>query len=35
MTGLYMASIEPFRRLIVYPAILRRIREAWQRRYAV
>jgi hypothetical protein len=35
MTGLYMAIIEPFRRFIVYPAILRRIREAWERRYAM
>jgi hypothetical protein len=34
LTGLYMALIEPFRRLVVYPAILGRIRRAWQRRYA-
>ncbi len=29
LTPLYMALIEPFRRYIVYPAILRRIRRAW------
>lgn len=34
LTGLYMALIEPFRRLVVYPAILRRIRQDWLRRYA-
>lgn len=34
LTGLYMALIEPFRRLVVYPAMLRGIRQAWQRRYA-
>ena len=30
LTGLYMALIEPFRRFIVYPAIFRSIRRAWQ-----
>jgi len=34
LTALYMALIEPFRRLVVYPAILRHIRRSWQRRYA-
>ena len=33
LTPLYMALIEPFRRYIVYPAILRRIRSAWEERY--
>ena len=28
-TGLYMAAIEPFRRFIVYPTILRRLRASW------
>jgi|SRR5579863_7881050 len=34
LTRLYMALIEPFRRFIVYPAIFRRIRQAWQARNA-
>jgi hypothetical protein len=29
MTGLYMALIDPFRRLFVYPAILRHIHRSW------
>ena len=33
LTPLYMALIEPFRRCIVYPAILRRLRRAWEERY--
>jgi len=33
LTPLYMALIEPFRRYMVYPAILRRIRRAWEERY--
>jgi len=33
LTPLYMALIEPFRRFIVYPAILRQIRRGWQARY--
>ena len=33
LTPLYMALIEPFRRYIVYPAILRRIQRAWEERY--
>ena len=34
LTAPYMAAIEPFRRLIVYPAMMRRIRGEWARRYA-
>ena len=34
LTPLYMAIIEPFRRFIVYPAIVRGIRRAWEARYA-
>jgi hypothetical protein len=33
LTPLYMAIIAPFRRFIVYPAIFRRIRHAWQAHY--
>ena len=32
-TGLYMATIEPFRRFVVYPAMFRRMRRAWVGRY--
>lgn len=32
-TPLYMAAIEPFRRFIVYPALLARLRNAWQAAY--
>ena len=32
-TGLYMALIDPFRRLFVYPAILRRIHQSWLASY--
>jgi len=32
-TPLYMALIEPFRRFIVYPALVRGIRRAWEERY--
>jgi hypothetical protein len=32
-TPLYMAMIEPFRRFLVYPAIIRRIEQAWVERY--
>jgi hypothetical protein len=28
-----MALIDPFGRVIVYPAVLRRIRRAWEERY--
>jgi hypothetical protein len=33
LTPLYMALIEPFRRFIVYPALVRGIRRAWEERY--
>ena len=33
LTPLYMALIEPFRRFIVYPAIGRVYRKAWEERY--
>jgi hypothetical protein len=32
-TPIYMALIEPFRRFVVYPALLRRVRQAWCARY--
>jgi hypothetical protein len=32
-TPLYMALIEPFRRFVVYPALLGRLRQAWIQRY--
>lgn len=33
LTPVYMTLIEPFRRFIVYPAILGRLRRAWTARY--
>jgi hypothetical protein len=33
LTSAYMAAIDPFRRLIVYPAIIRQIQAAWARTY--
>jgi hypothetical protein len=33
LTPVYMTLIEPFRRFVVYPALLRRLRRAWQTRY--
>ena len=33
LTGPYLALIEPFRRFLLYPAMLRRIRNAWQMVY--
>jgi hypothetical protein len=33
LTPVYMALIEPFRRFIVYPAMLGRVRRAWTARY--
>lgn len=33
LTPLYMAVIEPFRRWIVYPAMMRTIRQRWGERY--
>ena len=32
MTAWYMRLIDPFRRVLIYPAILRRIRSAWSHR---
>ena len=32
-TRLYMRAIAPFRRLVVYPAILRKVQRAWAERY--
>ena len=32
-TRLYMAIIAPFRRLVVYPAIIRKVQGAWAERY--
>ncbi|HVN39851.1 MAG TPA: DUF2867 domain-containing protein [Myxococcota bacterium] len=32
-TPLYMAAIEPFRRFVIYPAMLARLRAAWQSAY--
>jgi len=33
-TKLYMAAIAPFRRVIVYPAVIRKMQTAWAERYA-
>ena len=33
LTRLYMAAIKPFRRLIVYPALIRTMQKAWAERY--
>ena len=33
LTPVYLAAIEPFRRWVVYPSMLGRIRKAWQQRY--
>jgi len=32
-TSLYMRAIAPFRRLVVYPAIIRKVQRAWVERY--
>ena len=32
-TRLYMTAIAPFRRLVVYPAIIRKVQRAWVERY--
>jgi Protein of unknown function (DUF2867) len=32
-TPIYMAAIEPFRRVIVYPALMRRLRRRWSAVY--
>ena len=34
LTRLYMTAIAPFRRLVVYPAIIRKAQHAWAERYA-
>jgi hypothetical protein len=34
LTRFYMGLIDPFRRLIVYPALGRRARQRWSRTYA-
>jgi Protein of unknown function (DUF2867) len=33
LTSLYMAMIDPFRRLVVYPALIRQVEAAWERTY--
>jgi len=33
LTRLYMGAIAPFRRLLVYPAIIRKMQRAWVERY--
>ena len=32
-TRLYMGAIAPFRRLVVYPAVIRKVQSAWVQRY--
>jgi hypothetical protein len=32
-TGLYMRAIAPFRRLVVYPALVRNVQRAWAERH--
>ena len=34
LTAVYMAAIDPFRRFIVYPAMIRQVQSAWARAYA-
>jgi hypothetical protein len=34
LTPLYMAAIDPFRRFIIYPALIRQVQGAWARMYA-
>jgi hypothetical protein len=34
LTRVYMAAIDPFRRFIVYPALIRQLQGAWARAYA-
>jgi len=33
LTPVYMALIDPFRRLIVYPSLLRSVRATWNRAF--
>ena len=32
-TNLYMALIDPFRRFVVYPGLIRALQQAWSRAY--
>ena len=32
-TKLYMGAIAPFRRMVVYPAVIRKVQSAWAERY--
>jgi hypothetical protein len=34
LTPLYMALIDPFRKLFVYPAMIRKMERTWARAYA-
>jgi hypothetical protein len=34
LTRVYMAAIDPFRRFIIYPALIRQVQGAWARVYA-
>ena len=34
-TGLYMKAIAPFRRFLVYPALIRKVQRSWAERYGV
>jgi hypothetical protein len=34
LTRIYMATIDPFRRFIIYPALIRQVQAAWARVYA-
>jgi hypothetical protein len=34
LTKLYMGAIGPFRRLLVYPAVIRKLQSAWAKRWA-
>jgi hypothetical protein len=34
LTAIYMALIDPFRRFVVYPALIRQVQAAWARAYA-
>lgn len=33
-TGVYMSVIDPFRKLVVYPSLLRSVRATWSRAFA-
>jgi hypothetical protein len=34
LTAFYMALIDPFRRLLIYPALVRHAQQRWSRTYA-